>query len=473
MKINEGAAAEYLLAEQVYGSKTLFCNLFRLEPGSILEWSPNGTTLSVNSLLTYRSDYSELGEDVDKWARAFEEVWHDVMADLAGRANGRIIVGLSSGLDSRTIAGGLRQIDQPFTAFTYGSITSAEVRVAASVSSVLDAPHVLIPYGPGTILHRPDFCHANLDDGLSAVNATEGWFCDALPLIGRTFVTGYGGDALWGNDRLWGVRGIEQVRQLLVQRLGGRSGQIAPLVEPEFARKLIALIRGAVEESTAGLTSMNRPDTGLLWLLQNRVVGFGWNFVSVIRRMGLQYENPFFTSKMLKYSLSMPPSVRAHGRAYLRVHRDYFPATAQFARNINGAIPARDTNYLYLSGFARAAQQIAGMAVNSPRYAARRLGSIALSRLASRLARVGYTEFGDRLVRNQSPFAHDFAARELPYYRDRLAALIEQARDVGCPLLSRAGLTDALDALRAGRVPAPPIVLGRVAALAAWTAGHA
>lgn len=471
--INEVGAAEYLLSEQLYGSKTLFRGVSRLKPGSVLEWSPKGTTMSARPLLALRSDYAELREDIDDWAHAFMEIWHNVLADLAAHATGRIMVGLSAGLDSRTIAGGFSDIAQPFTAFTYGSVASAEVRVATSVSATLAAPHVLIPYGPHTILRSPDLYHSMLEDGISAVNAAECWFHDVLPLIGQTFVTGYGGDALWGNDQLWGVCGIGDVQQRLLQRLARQVTQVEPFVERDFAKRLVPLIRETVEETTDGLGSINRPDIGLMWLLQNRVVGFGWNVVNIVRRTGLQYENPFFSSRILKFILSMPPSLRAYGRAYLRVHREFFPRTAQFARNIDGAIPARDKNYLYLAPFARRFQQITDLAFSNPRYAARRLGAVALNRVAASLSRAGHPLLSDRLVRDRSPFAHEFAARELPFYRDRLAALIERARDADCPLLSRRGLTDALETLKNGSAPASPIILGRLAALAAWTTGRA
>jgi len=132
--------AEYLLFGYCLGDKTLFESIKRFEPASILKISPIHNKVELKNFHIYNFDNKEfLDENIDKVAEKLHDYFIEA-CDNRHHKNSNNLVSLSGGLDSRSVAAGLKKLNKPFQCVTYLNYDNREridVKVANSIAKSL------------------------------------------------------------------------------------------------------------------------------------------------------------------------------------------------------------------------------------------------------------------------------------------------------------------------------------------------
>ncbi len=113
------AIAQYLLLGHPLGNKTLFDGILRLDPASMMRMGPLRGKLQIECLLRFdMEELEERGLDTECHAGMLVE---SLCGSCRRRADvsGDILVALSGGLDSRTVAACLKKSEIPFTSITF------------------------------------------------------------------------------------------------------------------------------------------------------------------------------------------------------------------------------------------------------------------------------------------------------------------------------------------------------------------
>ena len=145
------AFTESLLFGYTLGDRTLLEGVRRLPPAFFLRVSREGTKLS--KLHTFNFDSKEnanrtADENAHELARLFTESCHQRAGDSA-----RSVVSMSGGMDSRTVAAGLRKAGDEFVAATFGvpmRELSREAKIASELAHSLGSDWELYQLNPPT-----------------------------------------------------------------------------------------------------------------------------------------------------------------------------------------------------------------------------------------------------------------------------------------------------------------------------------
>lgn len=135
-----GAISHYLLLGYPLGKKTLFEKIFRLGPASLLRIGPNNHGMSLETMLHFNVEEHEKEERSPEYhAGTLTEALCRSCSDRAD-LSGKILMALSGGLDSRTIAACLKKRDIQFTGITFLDslgTASPDIPIAEEVAKVL------------------------------------------------------------------------------------------------------------------------------------------------------------------------------------------------------------------------------------------------------------------------------------------------------------------------------------------------
>lgn len=192
-----GLVGILLLAHSCLG-RTMFQGVSRLPSGHFLKYRDGGrmTTEEVDL-----DAWPSAPKDIDEAVEAIDTVLDRTVA--AAAREGVRSVYLSGGLDSRTVAGYLRQhADGELTAITLGDRGDIEMRAAARVASALGAVRESIPIDRSD---HPSFALRTIDrDAMSGgLYSLMAWSFAATPR--RPVLTGFLGDSTLGASQVeWG-----------------------------------------------------------------------------------------------------------------------------------------------------------------------------------------------------------------------------------------------------------------------------
>lgn len=152
--------AQFLVFAYPLGERTLFEHVRRLPQGAFLSFSPQLREVAVECLQELNFEEKRhadrpLGENVEESVALFEQACRR-RAEMPG--TGRIVVSLSGGLDSRSVAAGLKRSGAPFEGITFlDSRGSArlDVDIARQVAEALriDWRNVNLPPAKGADAH--------------------------------------------------------------------------------------------------------------------------------------------------------------------------------------------------------------------------------------------------------------------------------------------------------------------------------
>jgi asparagine synthase (glutamine-hydrolysing) len=151
IRFDSTAIAQYLLLGYPLGNRTLFDDILRMDPASVMRTGSHRKELRIDSLLSFDvEEREEKGLDADHYAYMLAESLCRSCKDRAD-VSGDILVALSGGLDSRTVAACLKKSEIPFTGITFldsrGSARS-EVPLAREVAETLGCEWRMLQPGP-------------------------------------------------------------------------------------------------------------------------------------------------------------------------------------------------------------------------------------------------------------------------------------------------------------------------------------
>ena len=408
-------------------------------------------------------------QPVGELAEEFRGVWRSVISRMARRCSGRVIQGLSGGLDSRGILVGLSDIGVRPLSFTYGSRDVDEVKIASRVADALEVPHLRIPVHQTNMLAGIEEAISALDGTQSVVELYEYYFAKELCSIGDTFVSGVSGDVFWGSDHATGVSDAPALRQMLMRRYASNLIALSPFLVPDWRRVAMSVLSEGVEESCAFLDVQSRLDVSTFWNLRNRQTRWGFGLNNAIRRMGLQYENPFFDSEFIAFMRRVPPRLRLHGRLYLEVHRRVFARTSHIARSIGAPPPALPQDFLYLTHARSSSSQALELLRLYPLAGMHRIGHLVTRRGVLALAKsMRWRHLHDSQAMRRDVLPLEVLIRNNPICRQRFVELLEEATAYAPEFVDRQPLLAAQSAARKGTVFCNPRLLGRVASICLW-----
>lgn len=461
---DEVGAVEYLTFHHPLGTRTLLAGCRMLEAGAVLRWADGRVDVRRRPALFDLSAAPAARPD-DAVLADVADTWTDVVADTVD-GGGRVGIGLSGGMDSRTIAGAAAQQGRRVLTFTYGDSRSAETRVAARVAEALELPHLTLPVDDARVLAGARETLAHLDGAHSPNEMYETWFADDLRGVVDTVVNGHGGDPQWGNAKGIGLTDRAAVHAVLWHRYRGHAALAARFLEGSLGRAAEELAEESLADSLAGWDFAERADVAVAWAMENRQRRWGNMLVTALRRTGLRPQTPFLDRRFLALSSTFSPQQRLNGALYLRLQNGLLASTAGIPRSDDGNAPRRLT-HLYWSSESSRGSQLARLVARRPLPGLRRGAHHGLDLLAGRL---GGLAAAQRHALDRAVFPSDVWLTTRPVYADRLRVLLQQD---GAPLLSQRAMEHAARSVGSGRPAAPAAVLGRVAALGGWLADYA
>jgi asparagine synthase (glutamine-hydrolysing) len=456
---------EYIVLMHPWGHRTLLRHAQLLAPGGTVDWRPDrGAVTSARPLYVPSDDVMTDSEAIAE----FQALWPEIVGDMHDRTSElRTVLGLSGGLDSRTIAVGAQAIGWRLLTYTYGTSRNHETRTAASVAERLQLSHLQIPIADDRLLRNAGRIIDVLDGAHSPGEMYELWFDDTLRSFADVVINGLVSGPLWGDDKTMGLTDRDAISGHLRRRFAGALAAARPFVGDGISHELPQIIGSGIDRSLEGWDFDRRRDMTLFWKQANKLLRWGSMLTNSMRRSGLRLEAPFLDHRFLRFAARLTPDQRLNGRLYLRVHREVLGVTADIERSDDGNSPAR-LNHVYWSGERSFAAQMAGLAKRHPVSGVRRGTRRALDVAAAQVrARTGLSGYADSRDDRASVFPAELWARTRPVYAERLAALLDSAQGA-TSLLSDESIGAAADALRRGRPTASPLVLSRVAAAGIW-----
>ncbi|MBN1943217.1 MAG: hypothetical protein JW849_07980 [Phycisphaerae bacterium] len=153
LRVNNFSALEFLLAGFISGSSTLYENIYKLQPGEMVEFLPQDTVTPIRKTRYY---YLYPGDYICESEKTLEhilgQIIHSSFEPIAKWLSGRkVYVPLSGGFDSRLIVAMLKKMGvQNVTCFTYGVRDNEESRISRSVAEALGYSWEFFEYKPET-----------------------------------------------------------------------------------------------------------------------------------------------------------------------------------------------------------------------------------------------------------------------------------------------------------------------------------
>jgi hypothetical protein len=229
VQLDSDALPEHVAFDFVGGRRTLLSGVSTVPPGSVVD-----LVEGAGSTSTYWSD-------VDRWEPVPEEEAYcaaetGLLRTLERRVGrSAAMLGLTAGKDSRVLAAALKNLDIPFSSFTWGEPGWPDVVGATALAAALGVPH-----------RTESSLFLNGDEALSELDRLSRW-CDgvtSLALAQRTWpgetdawITGAGGETgrayYWGRAYRESADPTDLLRVLRVER------RLGPGANPS-ARELLS-----------------------------------------------------------------------------------------------------------------------------------------------------------------------------------------------------------------------------------------
>lgn len=467
---DERGVLEYLVMLHPLQDRTLLRSARVVPPGGTVSWSP-GRAAHVAAHPLFVPDDAAMGDD--EAVAVFGGVWADVIGSMYERNRGRrLALGLSGGLDSRSIAAATASLGEHPATFAYGTTRQYESRVAATVARTLGFAHTEYPVTDDHLMPGAADIADRLDGAHSPAEMYELWFASTLADSADVLVNGAGGGPLWGDEKTLGLTSAATVTATVWGRYAGAANGAAPYLTSSAAGSLAGDVRAGIAASLEPWDLSAREDMTVFWRVANRQVRWGNMLLNAVRRSGLRTEAPFLDARFLRFAARLTADQRRNGRLHLRAHRELFGPTAGIGRGDDGNSP-RHLNHVYWSGESSYLRQLALLGSRHPVSAARRAGRRAVD-VGTHIvrSRLSVSAPADWWETRSSVFPIELWGRTRPSFAGRLADLAASVPAVH-PMFSADAFGQAADALRAGRFTGSAAALARAATAAHWLADYA
>lgn len=313
--INEEALAEWLAFEVLDGDRTLFKDIKRLPPGSILKFEKGQIRVYPYASLFYSEGFSDWSEA--QWVEAFIET---LIQSLQRRLNDTqgYVLPLSGGLDSRLLLALLSSnLKRKLPLVTYGDRSSRDVERARKMGKEVSYPHQIL-FLDGE--YPKEFARACIErtEGFLNVIDSHGWVLNSLPRSYQVLVLGNGADLFLNTAEASYSPEVRAFSDPLEAYLASIN-DLFKLSEWEhwftagFINRFRDLPRQRIEEEiaqTPGSSLSLKLDTHRLLFYE---VDYVLQGLSVIRPR-FEYTEPFLDRELVNLMLSLPPGLRAKRR---------------------------------------------------------------------------------------------------------------------------------------------------------------
>ncbi|HEX2306521.1 MAG TPA: asparagine synthase-related protein [Nitrososphaeraceae archaeon] len=204
--------AQYLLFYHTFGKRTIFSDMYRLEPASILRIYNINSEIKIDTLFCFNFEEKKYdNESIEKSAQRLVSLFSEACKNRAND-NGRNLISLSGGFDSRAVASSFHKNKIPGNAVTFylpGQTTivgsTPETQIARQIATLLGLgwqSYAVDPKGS----HLLSFLM--IKNGLSPLA-----YSYLLPFLevlkdghspsDTTIFTGHGGDIIFADIKPW------------------------------------------------------------------------------------------------------------------------------------------------------------------------------------------------------------------------------------------------------------------------------
>ena len=345
-KFDEMAIAQHLLFGYALGERTLFENIHRLQPATLIRVGNNENRITLSHLHRYNFEIKD-SEDkkIEDNARELLSLFTEACRNRAESDN-QNVVSLSGGLDSRSVAACLRKSGIPFFGASYldfAHTTRGEVEVARQLSKVFDID-----------LRIFELPNPQGEDLLHLLRMKNGLNCLAMSFLllflegikqyygsrGIRFITGDGGDHLLRDKNPYrNLRNVDDLVHYIISE-----------------HKIFSV------EEVAALTRIQKSE--LIDEIKNHVLSYpeeDWNQKHVHfdiferafkwssegedrNRFYLWSGAPFYSPKFLRYAMNCPDSQKSRYRLYRSFLLNLSP-DASAIRNANWNLSITSSRY--------------------------------------------------------------------------------------------------------------------------------
>lgn len=323
IKIDKLAVAEHLVFGYPLAKRTLIKNVCRLDPAILLEYDVNTGNLDIKNVHTWNledqfHEAKSLQESADDLVRLFREAVRCRVESFQGFKN---LMSQSGGMDSRSVAAPLRDVDPSVVSVTYLDYegrAQGDVRIARELTRRLGIDWEVIE------LEKRNFeqmCYLiEMKDGLNY--AAMGFILDFLTKIKSRFgnkVVVWSGDAPWG--ALWPLKpskAIETMDELICSILNHPSSVFK-------TDKLADFIDQAQVKTGLKNVLLAYPENDLNKKYQHFIIferGYKFAFEGEDRnRFYFWVTTPYYSPAFVDYAFRIPDSYKDHHKLHLEFSR--------------------------------------------------------------------------------------------------------------------------------------------------------
>jgi asparagine synthase (glutamine-hydrolysing) len=317
--VDDRTIADMLTFGQPLGDKTLFAAVSVLPPASIAV--VEGSRVSI-------STYWDLAfpPETDRWTEedALDELGRRFIRAVARRLNGRVLIPLSGGLDSRAIVAAVPR-SMRLETYTFGDPDSADRVYARQIAGILHAGHHPYDLHPADVERHAGEVVTLTDGALDLFNAHGISVADDLRQHGECILTGLGGE-LMRNFYGYPGDGLDPAAYLFRHMMGVfPEAELGDLLEPSYHQSIRAFPRQSFETAFAPAACVNDPfERCDYFYLRQRVRRFTLSGVLLLgSRLG--YRAPFLDNAFIDGMVHAAPAIKAGSR----FHRMFIRRTAR------------------------------------------------------------------------------------------------------------------------------------------------
>ncbi len=338
--IDEQALSELLTFGHLQDERTLLRDVTLLPPASILTWQEGKVSIERYWRYTFRADPRL--EETEKAASEFAD---RVLLAVDRRIRNRKRIGLllSGGLDSRTLAGMIRELrpKDPFFTWTTGHSHAHDVRFGAEIARVIGSRHTTVEI-PETFLQDFGPHYAWVLDGMVTTHgAHRTCVLEALARETDVALIGFLGDILSGDRPLNKLTHISTLEHLIdvgyrYYAVGFDDALFEKTLRPEVFRRIRGLAKETFAKSVQEAPVENLADRVVYTeLIQRQRL---WNPLAMMDLMGIDCHvaTPFVDRDFVDFALTLPLGQRFGKKAYLGMLCKMFPKLARVPRSGDG-----------------------------------------------------------------------------------------------------------------------------------------
>jgi asparagine synthase (glutamine-hydrolysing) len=313
--LDTGGIYFFLGFGSIVSDKTLFKDIKKLEPSTYLEFDVETneyTIIKYHTLDFTKNNNSSENEIIDKYEEILSASMNRIV-ELNDKYKLEHLAGLSGGLDSKSMVIMMKEKVQKLTTFTFAQYGSSDQKIAQKVASSLGTIHNFVSLDNGNCLEHNLIESITATSGLVALHTVLHGYNSFLNINTNQFgllLTGQIGDAIFGSHFI----GSKKVKEYITSK--SHYG-----IVPEFIYKKISFI----DELLIQYSNSNSE----AYIYEGRISN-GTVYGDIALRNRVDSITPFYSKKLLDFTLSVPEALRINEDIYIKWFSKYYPSMLSF-----------------------------------------------------------------------------------------------------------------------------------------------